>query len=123
MNRAVSDMLGLNDLWEDLDVTSDLFKAKNGKLPRYGGGLTPLIPMPMTSNVADNNKTAHDILSYVPFVRTAIDGKELLKGDIDAATPFLIGAVSDTFGGRSIMKAWQARRLFQDALKQRLPIH
>ena len=35
MNRAVSDMLGLNDLWEDFDVTSDLFKFKNGKSPIY----------------------------------------------------------------------------------------
>lgn len=45
MNRAVSDMLGLNDLWEDLDVTSDLFKAKNGKLPKilpkYADGTQP----------------------------------------------------------------------------------
>lgn len=34
MNRAMSEMMGLDDLWEDFDVTSDLFKAKNGKFPR-----------------------------------------------------------------------------------------
>lgn len=38
MNRAVSESLGLDDLWEDVDVTSDLFRFKNGKLPRYGVG-------------------------------------------------------------------------------------
>lgn len=41
MNRAMSEMMGLDDLWEDFDVTSDLFKAKDGKLPRYNTGLVP----------------------------------------------------------------------------------
>lgn len=43
MNRAMSEMMGLDDLWEDFDVTSDLFKAKDGKLPRYKDG-TRYIP-------------------------------------------------------------------------------
>lgn len=42
MNRAMSEMMGLDDLWEDFDVTSDLFKAKNGKLPRYKWGFGPI---------------------------------------------------------------------------------
>ena len=39
-------MIGLDDLWEDFDVTSDLFKAKDGKLPRYGDGLVPGLGKP-----------------------------------------------------------------------------
>ena len=46
MNRALSESLGLNDLWDDSDVTSDLFKFKNGKLPRYGDGLVPGLGKP-----------------------------------------------------------------------------
>ena len=46
MNRAMSEMMGLDDLWEDFDVTSDLFKAKNGKLPRYEDGLVPGLGKP-----------------------------------------------------------------------------
>ena len=42
MNRAMSQMMGLDDLWEDFDVTSDLFKAKNGKLPKYKWGFGPI---------------------------------------------------------------------------------
>jgi hypothetical protein len=46
MNRALSESLRLNDLWDDSDVTSDLFKFKNGKLPRYGDGLVPGLGKP-----------------------------------------------------------------------------
>ena len=52
MNRAVSDMLGLNDLWEDLDVTSDLFKAKDGKQPKG-------LPYPLRSSRNYNDNLAY----------------------------------------------------------------
>ena len=38
LNRQLAQSLGLDEFQNDLDVMSDLFKFKNGKLPKYDGG-------------------------------------------------------------------------------------
>lgn len=89
----------------------------DGKLPEYGGGLTPVA---MPAQAAQNNNVVNGIMSYIPFVGTAMDGNDLIQGDVHAAVPFLIGTVADTVGGRSLYKAYQARKIFMDAVKQKL---
>lgn len=89
----------------------------DGKLPEYGGGLTPVA---MPAQAAQNNNVVNGIMSYIPFVGTAMDGNDLIQGDTRAAIPFLIGTVADTVGGRSLYKAYQARKIFMDAVKQKL---
>lgn len=89
----------------------------DGKLPEYGGGLTPVA---MPAQAAQNNNVVNGIMSYIPFVGTAMDGNDLIQGDARAAIPFLIGTVADTVGGRSLYKAYQARKIFMDAVKQKL---
>ena len=70
-------MMGLDDLWEDFDVTSDLFKAKNGKLPKYEDGSIPYEKDGVKYNINPNVIGAQQLNVTAPQV--TITGRNLTK--------------------------------------------
>lgn len=90
------------------------------RLPKFRMGRT--IGMPAMPAIAEQNSEAvHNILSYVPFIGTAMDVRDALMGDRDAIVPAMIGVAADTFGFNSVRNAIRATNAFKSAVKNRLP--
>lgn len=106
-------------------------KTIGGQLPKLSGGKdkTPmptynigsnLISVPMINTVEKNSETVHNILSWLPWVGTAMDVRDAINGDNNAIVPAMIGAVADTVGFRMLRKGYQATKAFKNAVKNKV---